>query len=119
MTDIRTKGFDSPAQMREYLEDLEDGAQSMSWRSQEVRAMERRIVKLRKQVEKLCMQLEFQKTGSGTAHRPPTLLQMTSAICMSIICWRVARHSKVGLVGTFAVSLVVAKLNRRYGSQRD
>lgn len=57
MTNIRTRGFDSPTQMREYIEEVDDAVPAGGYGDEDA-AMERPIRELREDIDGLRRQLE-------------------------------------------------------------
>jgi hypothetical protein len=112
MTNIRTSGFDSPAQMREYLEEVDDAVPAGGSGAEDA-AMERAIRELRGQIDGLRRQLEDMQREDAQA-RAGGWLRVAATMALTMALGRIARRLKLGIVGAAAVPLVMAQLNRKF-----
>ncbi|WP_159952417.1 hypothetical protein [Rhizobium sp. 18065] len=89
MTNIRLRGFDSPAQMREYLEEVDDADRAVDSRQEET-AMVGAVKELRAQIEGLRRQLEdVPRQEPETTKRGSGWLRIVATITISIALGRI------------------------------
>lgn len=81
MTNIRTHGFDSPAQLREHWAELDDEALD-AMRAGEI---ERQLSKLRRDVARLRIRLAERKSAVSSANRSVPWLWVTGAIAAVVV----------------------------------
>jgi hypothetical protein len=112
MSTIKTKGFDSPEQVREYLEELDDVPSKEPPRD---RSIQREIAVLRGKIEDLKIRVEEmqEEDDERTAPQSHGWLRAASAIALTFVVGHFARRIGLGRAGALATPLVVARLTRR------
>ncbi len=115
MTNIKTRGFDSPAQMREYLEEVDvDEALIAGGLGTEDRSVKDALKELRSQIDALRRRIaEMQRQDVHAEAEMSGWLRAALTTTITIALGRIASHMKLGIVGAVAVPLVVAQLNRK------
>ncbi|CAH0342390.1 hypothetical protein [Rhizobium sp. CECT 9324] len=115
MTNIKTRGFDSPAQMREYLEEVDvDEALIAGRLGSEDRSVKDALKELRSQIDALRRRIaEMQRQDVHAEAEMSGWLRAALTTTITIALGRIASHMKLGIVGAVAIPLVVAQLNRK------
>ncbi len=119
MTDIRARGFESPAQLREYLGDLDqdasetlkapeivgrDTSAEVEMLRREVAELRRRISSLRDHTDDLPEEVE--------PDRP--WLRIAATVAATVILGRLARRLRLGTSGAAAVPLIASQIGNRF-----
>lgn len=120
MTDIRTRGFDSPAQLREHLAELDEESPAADpgvpigdpSAEQQIAALRREVQDLRKRLAAIRVETEGLDTGRPRAERHPWL-RIGATIAMTYLLGRLAQRLRLGAPGAAAVPVLAAQLDKR------
>jgi len=115
MTNIKAKGFDSPAQLREYLDDIEEPIASGSSADPDA-ALERQVADLRAQIEDLKEQLQAARDRRAEPERR-SIVRVAAALASTFVLGRAAQYMRLGILGAVAVPMIAARLDRRLWSR--
>ncbi|SMC73209.1 hypothetical protein [Rhizobium sp. RU36D] len=110
MSNTRIKGFDGPGQVREYLDDLDDG---QSTETPQDRAIRREIAVLRGKIEDLRIRLEEMEDVEVPAPRRSNLwLRNLSVVALTFVVGQFARRMGLGRMGALATPFIAARLHK-------
>jgi len=120
MTDIRAKGFDSPAQLRDHLAELEEEspAEDPGTRGAN-RSPEEQIAALRREVADLRARLAaIRKQADGIDASPSRgdlhpWLRIAATVATTYLLGRLVQPLRLGAPGTAAVPMIASQLDRR------
>ena len=121
MTDIRAKGFDSPAQLREHLAELEEEipAEDPGVGDQKPMSAEQQIAALRQEVADLRARLTtIRKQTDGMDARPSRddvhpWLRVLATIATTYLLGRLVQRLRLGAPGAAAVPMIASQIDRR------
>jgi hypothetical protein len=120
MTDIRAKGFDSPAQLREHLAELEEESPAEDQVvGNEHPSVQERIEALRQEVADLRARLtSIRKQTEGMGARPSRgdvhpWLRVLATAAMTYLLGRLVHSLRLGAPGTAAVPMIASQIDRR------
>lgn len=120
MTDIRAKGFDSPAQLREHLAELEEespaedpvvGNEHPS-PQQQIEALRREVADLRARLASIRKQTD----GMGVRPSPGDVhpwLRVLATAATTYLLGRLVQRLRLGAPGAAAVPMIASQLDRR------
>lgn len=121
MTDIRAKGFDSPAQLREHLAELEEEspAEDPGVGDQKPMSAEQQIAALRQEVADLRARLTtIRKQTDGMDARPlrgdmHPWLRVLATAATTYLLGRLVQRLRLGAPGAAAVPMIASQIDRR------
>jgi hypothetical protein len=121
MTDIRVKGFDSPAQLREHLAELEEEspAEDPVVEIEKPLSPEQQIAALRREVDDLRARLTtIRKQTDGMDPRPSRgdvhpWLQFFPTAATTYLLGRLVQRLRLGAPGAAAEPMIASKIDRR------
>ncbi len=120
MTDIRAKGFDSPAQLREHLAELEEESpaedpgvrnenpsaqQQIEAIRQEVADLRARLITIRKQTDGMDA-----RPSRGDVH---PWLRVLATAATTYLLGRLVQRLRLGAPGAAAVPMIASQIDRR------
>lgn len=114
MTDIRSSGFDSPAQFREHMSDLDDYVQELQGSTDPTEAQVQ-IARLREDVRELRRLIVEMRSGrpqpSQDNQGDRFWLRVGATVAVTFILTAAVRYFRLGPAAAAAVPLVAARLN--------
>lgn len=118
MTNIRSSGFDNPAQLREHLEELEDEYDDYGERSSAPQAdLQDHISQLRAEVrdlQRLVADSQGRLRRASEAQRDDRFwLQLASAVAATFVLSAAVKYFRLGPAGAAAVPLIASKISGR------
>lgn len=120
MTDIRAKGFDSPAQLRKHLADLEEESPAEdSGVRNENPSTQQQIETLRREVADLRARLTtIRKYTDAKDERPlrgdvHPWLRVLSTAATTYLLGRLVQRLRLGAPGAAAVPMIASQIDRR------
>ncbi len=120
MTDIRAKGFDSPAQLREHLAELEEESPAEDLVvGNEIPSTQQRIEALRREVADLRARLTtIRKQTDGMDARPSRedlhpWLRVLATVATTFLLGRLVQRLRLGASGAAAVPMIASQIDRR------
>ena len=121
MTDIRVKGFDSPAQLREHLAELEEEspAEDPAIEKEKPLSPEQQIAALRQDVADLRARLTAIRTQTeGMDARPSRgdihpWLRVLATAATTYLLGRLVQRLRLGAPGAAAVPMIASQIDRR------
>ena len=120
MTDIRAKGFDSPAQLREHLAELEEESPAEDLVvGNEIPSTQQRIEALRREVADLRARLTtIRKQTDGMDARPSRedlhpWLRVLATVATTYLLGRLVQRLRLGAPGVAAVPMIASQIDRR------
>ncbi len=120
MTDIRAKGFDSPAQLREHLAELEEESPAEDLVvGNEIPSTQQRIEALRREVADLRARLtSIRKQTDGMGARPSPgdvhpWLRILATVATTFLLGRLVQRLRLGASGAAAVPMIASQIDRR------
>lgn len=123
MTDIRAKGFDSPAQLREHLAELEDESPADDpVVGNEIPSTQQQIEVLRREVADLRARLaSIRKQTDGMDARPlrgdvHPWLRVLATVATTYLLGRLVQRLRLGAPGAAAVPMIASQIDRRIWS---
>ncbi len=117
MTNIRSSGFDNPAQLREHLAELDDAADRDD-PTHDNADLQRQIAQLRKEMRdlrKLVVQTRARPAGHGTARKGKDKrddrfwLRLATTVAGTLLLSAAVRYFRLGPAGAAAVPLIASK----------
>lgn len=120
MTDIRAKGFDSPAQLREHLAELEEespaddpgvGNESPS-AQQQIEALRREVADLRARLTTIRKQTDGMDARPSRGDVHPWLRVLATA-ATTYLLGRLVQRLRLGAPGAAAVPMIASQIDRR------
>lgn len=110
MSTPRIRGFDNPDQIREYMDDLDDGSVS---ESPQDRAIRREIARLRAQIEDLRIRVgEMHAFDTDQPYSAGSKRQPLSTIVLGIVAGQVLRRLGLGWAGAIVTPYLVSRMSR-------
>ena len=120
MTDIRAKGFDSPAQLREHLDELEEESPAEDpVVGNEHPSAQQQIEALRQEVADLRARLTtIRKQTDGMDARPSRedlhpWLRVLATVATTYLLGRLVQRLRLGAPGAAAVPMIASQIDRR------
>lgn len=121
MTNIRAAGFDSPAQLREHLAELDDEERPADAEGEisdgPLIAIEREVAWLRKEVEDLKQRVdwlfEHDKASAAAPRETNPWLRIAFTALSTVAIGGLVSRLRLGAAGAAAVPMIVAELGRR------
>ncbi|MGJ7043130.1 hypothetical protein J2Y63_006414 [Shinella sp. BE166] len=119
MTDIRTKGFESPAQLREHLAELEEESPAEDPRAVDVPSADQQIAALRREVADLRARLATIREQTNGMDAPPSRgeihpwLRVAATVATTYLLGRLVQRLRLGAPGAAAVPMIASQLDRR------
>ncbi|WP_337181585.1 hypothetical protein [Shinella sp.] len=119
MTDIRAKGFDSPAQLREHLAELEDDSPAGAPGETKTPSAVRQIADLRREVADLRARLATIRRQAAGMDTPPSRgelhpwLRVAATAATTYLLGRLVQRLRLGAPGAAAVPMIASQLDRR------
>ncbi|MBP1849878.1 hypothetical protein [Rhizobium halophytocola] len=110
MTDIRTNGFDSDAQRREYINEAQDYVDDMRDQTQ-ARAIRAEIARLSDEVETLRQRLGQSRDASQRASRHPWI-RAGVTLATSLLLSRLSSALHLGVIGKLAAPIIGVRISR-------
>lgn len=114
MTNIRSSGFDSPAQLREHLAELEDDRNEDADRRNA--DLQGQISKLRtevRQLRRLVVETRNRYPASSKKVRDDRFwLRLTATVAATFVLSAAVRYFRLGSAGAAAVPLIASKIRR-------
>ncbi len=121
---IRTKGFETPAQLREHMQEIEEAMENgvsppapdaREWRALriEIAALSREVDELRQRLETLSRRVD--KRGGAERREDRPWLGMLGAALATFAMTRISERLRLGAAGAAAVPLLAAGLGRHIG----
>jgi len=120
MTNIKAKGFDSAAQWREHLLELEDDRQPGGSAQRSGRhSVETEVAMLRQQVSELRERLSLirgqtEDVGVPVNANPHPWLRIATTVVTTFVLGRLVQRLRLGAAGAVAVPLIAAQLDSRF-----
>lgn len=121
MTNIRAAGFDSPAQLREHLADLDDEERPADAQGEisgdPLSDIEREIAWLRKEVEDLRERVDWlferDRTAATASRGTNPWLRIAITALSTVVIGGLLSRLRLGAAGAAAVPMIVSELGRR------
>ncbi|CAK7259378.1 MULTISPECIES: hypothetical protein [unclassified Shinella] len=118
MVNVRTSGFDSPAQLREYLAEVEEDGDMVEAPERDASRgnIHRDLAALRKDVAALRRQIDAMHRHSPRAGRPRedhSWLRIALTIAATALLGNLVQRLRLGTAGAAAMPMIVAKADRR------
>ena len=120
MTDIRAKGFDNPAQLREHLDELEEespaedlgGGNENPSSQQQIEALRREVADLRARLTTIRKQTNGMDARPSRGDVHPCLRVLVTA-ATTYLLGRLVQRLRLGAPGAAAVPMIASQLDRR------
>lgn len=121
MTDIRAKGFDSPAQLREHLAELEEespaedpgvGGEKPMSAEQQIAALRQEVADLRARLTTIRMQTDGMDARPSRGDVHPWLRVLATA-ATTYLLGRLVQRLRLGAPGAAAVPTIASQIDRR------
>lgn len=115
MTDIRSSGFDSPAQFREHMADVDDYVQELQGSTDPNAETQIQIARLREDVRelrRLIVEMRSRRPQpSQDSQKDRFWLRVGATVAATFILTAAVRYFRLGPAAAAAVPLVAARLN--------
>lgn len=114
MTDIRSSGFDSPAQFREYMADLDDYVHEQQEATDPNAETQAQIARLREDVRelgRLIVEMRSRRPQPLQKQEDRFWLRVGATVAATFILTAAVRYLRLGPAGTAAVALTAARIN--------
>ncbi len=120
MTNIRSSGFDNPAQLREHLAELDDAAADRDDPTHDNADLQRQIAQLRKEMRdlrKLVVQTRARPAGQGATRKGKDKrddrfwLRLATTVAGTLLLSAAVRYFRLGPAGAAAVPLIASKFS--------
>lgn len=120
MTDFRARGFDSPAQLREHLAELDEEspagdpavANGDEAAKRQVAALRREVADLRRRLAAIREKTDGLDAGPSRGVRHPWL-RVAATVATTYLLGRLVQRLRLGAPGAAAVPMIAAQLDRR------
>ncbi|MEW9612641.1 hypothetical protein AB3G45_02025 [Shinella sp. S4-D37] len=120
MTDFRARGFDSPAQLREHLAELDEEspaddpgmANGDPSAEQQIAALRREVADLRRRLTAIRGETEGLDAGRPRGELHPWL-RIAATVATTYLLGRLVQRLRLGAPGAAAVPMIATQLDRR------
>lgn len=119
MTDIRAKGFDSLAQLREHLAEIEDESPAEGPGETKTPSAAQQVADLRREVADLRARLATIRRQAEGTDAPPSRgelhpwLRIAATAATTYLLGRLVQRLRLGAPGAAAVPMIASQLDRR------